>query len=193
MYEPVADSCVTILPKYNTNEYPEPSDDDSHAQTKESKNNDNRLKAKQPPEKPPRRIRLQKLQKLDLKDPHTKLNENRNLKNCLKTDDYHIDLEDVNKLTFDCDKKNFIKNRYVSVSVQTSPTPPYRLRILPKRTRKRKSDPEKCDCNKDKITVCCLATSRIIFSQCGLTIVIIIWALLGAAAFHETEGNNKQF
>lgn len=190
MHEPVAETCVTIVPKFK--EYPDVSGEETH--TKEIKNNDNRIKANVIPEKPPRRIKLQKLrQHTTINDENeTKTNlfsdNTKNIQNNTKPEEYKVDLDDVNRLTIECEK-NFKNVKYVSVSVQATPNPPYRLRIWPKRWRRIKSDPEKCDFTRDAIGNCCVATSRWIFSQCGLTVIIIIWALLGAAAFHETEGN----
>lgn len=184
MYEPVADTCVTILPK-STNDFIF-SDEES---IKEVKNTDNRIKANAP-EKPPRRI---KLQKLNLKKEYNNEIPRHNItdKNTKNHDnlEHKIDLEDVNRLTLE-NEKHFKKEykKFVSVSVQATPSPPYRLRLFPKRSRKIKSAPENCDCNKDRIGFCCVTISRVMFSQCGLTVIIIIWALLGAAAFHETEG-----
>lgn len=196
MYEPVTTTCVTILPKLQT-DYTIQSDDET--QNKEIKNSDNRIKANVIPEKPPRRIKLQKSDHTSTSNENGNYNSNQLQSNQFRksydenqklqkhNEEYKVDLDDINRMTIECEK-NFKNINFVSVSVQATPYPPYRLRILPKRRRKIKSDREKCDCSKDKINSCCITTSRWMFSQCGLTIIIIIWALLGAAAFHETEG-----
>lgn len=70
-----------------------------------------------------------------------------------------------------------------SIGVQVSPSPRYRLRFLPI-----------CGCGSDEneweFCQCCFIlqlVGRWAFSQCGLAILLFIWALLGAAAFHSTE------
>ncbi|XP_049810344.1 uncharacterized protein LOC126253210 [Schistocerca nitens] len=75
-----------------------------------------------------------------------------------------------------------------SVEVQVSPSPQYRLRFLPI-----------CGCTADEseweFCQCCFIirlVGRWAFSQCGLGILLVIWALLGAAAFHSTEGPHEE-
>lgn len=215
MYEPVADSCVTILTRFSDcGEYQQTSsvvhsDDESrtHREEKEIKNNDNKIRANVIPEKPPRRIKLQKLnqscprQSDNIAPPSpaspalcmATADSGKNCSNEHKADDtmrtkdeHKVDLEDINRLSVESERN--YKNKFLSVGVQVSPLPPYRLRVLPQSMRKVKSDPEKCDCSKGRAALCCTATGRWMFSQCGLTVIIITWALLGAAAFHETEG-----
>ncbi|GLV35360.1 uncharacterized protein CBL_01490 [Carabus blaptoides fortunei] len=211
MYEPVADSCVTILTRLvDCNEYQQASsvvhsDDELRThREKEIKNNDNKIKANVIPEKPPRRIKLQKLNQSCPKQsdnsappsPAPCMATGDTGKNCcgerkMRTNDEHkVDLEDINRLSVESDRN--YRNKFLSVGVQVSPLPPYRLRVLPMSMRKVKSDPEKCDCGKDRVALCCTATGRLMFSQCGLTVIIITWALLGAAAFHETEGPRER-
>ncbi|XP_066990914.2 uncharacterized protein [Anabrus simplex] len=75
-------------------------------------------------------------------------------------------------------------NLYMSVGVQVSPSPQYRLRFLPI-----------CGCSQDEsewefchFRFFLRLIGRWAFSQCGLGILLFLWALLGAAAFQQTEG-----
>lgn len=171
MYEPVQDSCVTILkPNFvMQNSYEQQSDIDIEDLSKtdhseEQQQQQQQQQQEQPPDKPPRRNRLRKLEN------SFKMRQNSN-DNCIDID--HINLES---------ERNY-KNKYITISVQTSPIVPYRLRIFPKMC----SMDEK-ENSQNKLKTCCRIISQIFLSQIGLTITLILWALLGAAGFYSTEG-----
>ncbi|PSN49141.1 hypothetical protein C0J52_14887 [Blattella germanica] len=81
--------------------------------------------------------------------------------------------------------------RYSSVGIQVSPSPQYRLRFLPicGCTSYENSD---WQCGTQRIRSLLRFTGRWMFSQCGLGIILFIWALLGAAAFRATEGPQEE-
>lgn len=87
-------------------------------------------------------------------------------------------------------ERNF-KIKRVSTAVQTSPLIPYRLRFWPKASGSVKCDPEKHACSIIHFQCCCRTISQLFLSQIGLTIVLVLWALAGAAAFYYTEGKLK--
>lgn len=97
---------------------------------------------------------------------------------CIDVD--HINLES---------ERNY-KNKYVSIGVQTSPLVPYRLRFWPKGSSNVKCNPDESGCSKLQLKCCCHTFSRLCLSQIGLTIMLVFWALLGAAAFFYTEGKS---
>lgn len=173
MYEPVTDTHVTILkPNFAIqNCYEQQSDIDIEDLSKTDVSEENHEEQPvasqeeliQPPEKPPRRNKLKKLEDF-------KMRQN-NVDNFIDID--HINLES---------ERNY-KNRFLTVSVQTSPIVPYRLRLLPKMC----SIDEKY--SENKLKCCCRVISQLFLSQVGLTITLISWALLGAAGFYNTEGN----
>lgn len=94
-----------------------------------------------------------------------------------------IDVDHINIQS----EKNF-KNKRVSTAVQTSPLVPYRLRFWPKAPKTAKCDPEKHACSIVHFQCCCRTISQFFLSQIGLTLVLVLWALAGAAAFYYTEG-----
>ncbi|XP_018570482.1 uncharacterized protein LOC108910376 isoform X2 [Anoplophora glabripennis] len=86
---------------------------------------------------------------------------------------------------------NNYKNRLVEASVQTTHLVPYRLRFWPGTNCDVKLSPSETNCAL-KAKCCCRILSQWILSQVGLTIVVTIWALLGALAFFNTEGPREQ-
>lgn len=176
MYEPVADSCVTILsPKYklkNSFDLSDAEEDTTRITFNESSEN--------APEKPPRRHKFQKLKTQNsLEDNHNyhtsyeKMGSGKG-DNCINIDHIHLESE-----------RNY-KNKFQAIGVQTSPLVPYRLRFWPVRASYVKC-PEESSA-KDKIKFCFKTLSQWFLSQVGLTLILIMWALLGAAAFYKTEG-----
>lgn len=171
MYEPVTDDThVTILkPNFVIKDYYEQQcdidiEDLSKTDISEENLNDEQPVASredliQPPEKPPRRNKLKRLEKM------------RQDSNCIDIE--HINLES---------ERNY-KNRFKSISIQTSPIVPYRLRIFPKMCS---VQDEKF--NQNQFKTFCRILSQLFLSQFGLTITLITWALLGAAGFYNTEG-----
>lgn len=83
------------------------------------------------------------------------------------------------------------KNKHVSIGTQTSPLVPYRLRFWPKGSRNVKCDPSQSSCSKVQLKCCCRTFSQLFLSQIGLTVVLVIWALVGAAGFFYTEGEES--
>lgn len=82
------------------------------------------------------------------------------------------------------------KIKKVDANTQTLHLIPYRLRFLPVTDCDVKLGPSennytlRCQC-------CCRLFSQWILSQVGLTIIVVIWALLGALAFFYTEGKKN--
>lgn len=182
MYEPVSDGCVTIInPKYNNRRTYDQSDveeDSTNVVYRDcEKNND------QPPDKPPRRNKLQKQVKKQSSLDCAVLNR----RNCDKmrtgNGDNYID---VDHITLESERN--YKNRFHSIGVQTSALLPYRLRFWPRLNSDIKCDPSGNSSLKDKLRCFGRTLSQWIFSQLGLTIILFNWALLGAAAFYKTEG-----
>ncbi|CAH1159549.1 unnamed protein product [Phaedon cochleariae] len=82
---------------------------------------------------------------------------------------------------------NGLKNRRVDASVQTTHLVPYRLRFLPPTSCDVKLGPSEPSCAL-RISCCCRVLSQWLLSQIGLSLVVVVWALLGALAFFNTEG-----
>lgn len=82
------------------------------------------------------------------------------------------------------------KGKRVSTGVQTNPLVPYRLRFWPKASRSPKGDPDGRACSAAHFHCCCRTISQFFLSQIGLTLVLVLWALAGAAAFYYTEGES---
>lgn len=97
---------------------------------------------------------------------------------------------DVDHINVQSEKSSKIKR--VSTAVQTSPLIPYRLRFWPKAPRSVKCDPEKHACSIVHFQCCCRTLSQWFLSQIGLTVVLVLWALAGAAAFYYTEGKFRR-
>lgn len=96
---------------------------------------------------------------------------------------------DVDNINIQSEKTFRIKR--VSTAVQTSPLVPYRLRFWPKASGNGKCDPDKHVCSIVHFQCCCRTISQFFLSQIGLTLVLVLWALAGAAAFYYTEGEFK--
>lgn len=84
--------------------------------------------------------------------------------------------------------KELTSGQYTSVGVQVSPSPQYRLRFLPIGSCTAYNSSEWELCGIKGIRFILRLVGRWIFSQCGLGVLLFIWALLGAAAFRATEG-----
>lgn len=178
MYEPVSDNCVTILaPKYKLKNSFDHSDVDE-----ESGRITYDDRTDQVPEKPPRRHKFQKLKtENSLEEPVSNCAYKKSEKmgsgkgdNCINIDQIHLDAD-----------KNY-RNKFQSVGIQTSPLVPYRLRFWPVRPSHFKCPEEST--TKDKLKFCFRTLSQWFLSQIGLTLILIVWGLLGAAAFFKTEG-----
>lgn len=83
------------------------------------------------------------------------------------------------------------KGKRVSTGVQTTPLVPYRLRFWPKASGGVKCDPDGSACSVVHFRCCCRTISQFFLSQIGLTFVLVLWALAGAAAFYYTEGERR--
>lgn len=81
------------------------------------------------------------------------------------------------------------KIKKLDASVQTLHLIPYRLRFLPGTNCDVKLGPSENNCAL-RCNCCCRIFSQWILSQVGLSVVVVLWALLGALAFFYTEGNN---
>lgn len=89
---------------------------------------------------------------------------------------------DIDHITLE---RNY-KNKRLSVATQTSHVVPYRLKFWPKWTGTAK-------CGEDAkafehVACCCRTLSQWCLSQVGLAVILFCWALLGAFAFYQTEG-----
>ncbi|XP_074025979.1 uncharacterized protein isoform X2 [Leptinotarsa decemlineata] len=166
MYEPVSDRCITttiIKPsKLPTDEYPVSGYGDRRDLP--------------PPEKPPRRnsraLRRTSQQESNEGSIPPKMRTG-NGDTCV----------DIDHMTLD----HNLKNKKTDAAVQTTHLVPYRLRFLPGTDCDVKLSPSETSCSL-KLKCCCRILSRWILSQVGLSIVVVIWALLGALAFFRTEG-----
>lgn len=182
MYEPVSDGCVTIItPNYgNKRTYSQSDAEEDCTNVPFSDCNRNN---EQPPQKPPRRNKLQKQANKASSLNCAALNR----RNCEKmrtgNGDNYID---VDHITLESERN--YKNRFNSVGVQTSQLLPYRLRFWPKLVSDFKCDPSGNSSIKNKLKCCGRTLSQWFLSQIGLLIILFNWALLGAAAFYKTEG-----
>lgn len=79
------------------------------------------------------------------------------------------------------------KIKKTDASVQTLHLIPYRLRFLPGTDCDVKVGPCENSCAL-RCSFCCRIFSQWILSQIGLSIIVVLWALLGALAFFYTEG-----
>jgi hypothetical protein len=91
------------------------------------------------------------------------------------------------ELPLSVNNKEFIAGQYMSVGVQVSPLPQYRLRFLPT-GRCTAYDNDSQHNGVERIRLCLHLVGRCVLSQCGLGVILFVWALLGAAAFRATEG-----
>lgn len=129
----------------------------------------------QPPENPPRQNKIQSSFDCSVL----------NRRNCDKMRTGNGDnYVDVDHITLESERN--YKNRFHSIGVQTSALLPYRLRFFPKFHTYLGCDPSSSLTN--KLCFCGKTLSQCLFSQVGLTFILINWALLGAAAFYKTEG-----
>ena len=85
-----------------------------------------------------------------------------------------------------------LNNNCSSVGIQVSPSPQYRLRFLPICGCTSPDNGEWQSCSPKRLRFLLRFTGRWMFSQCGLGILLFIWALLGAAAFRATEGPQEE-
>jgi hypothetical protein len=92
------------------------------------------------------------------------------------------------ELPLSVNNKEIIAGQYMSVGVQVSPLPQYRLRFLPIVSCTAYESSESQHNGIERIRFCLHLVGRWMLSQCGLGMILFIWALLGAAAFRATEG-----
>uniref|UniRef100_A0A6P7FJD9 Uncharacterized protein LOC114330851 isoform X1 n=2 Tax=Diabrotica virgifera virgifera TaxID=50390 RepID=A0A6P7FJD9_DIAVI len=168
MYEPVLDRCVTstiIKPSRH------PTDD--FLINEYGENND---LEPPPPERPPRR--------------HGKISKQNGSQ---ETNAYLSPVKmrpsngDTTTIDVDHMKLTNNKNKKVDASVQTLHIVPYRLRFVPGTDCDVKLSPSEKSCAL-KLACCCRLLSQWILSQIGLSMILVVWALLGAYAFYNTEG-----
>ncbi|KAF5296955.1 hypothetical protein FQR65_LT10107 [Abscondita terminalis] len=180
MYEPVSDGCVTYINSKYGNKITYDQSDVEEDCTNCVYEDCNKIN-EQPPEKPPRRSKIQSSFDCAVF----------NRRNCDKMRTGNVDnYIDVDHITLESERN--YKNRFHSIGVQTSTLLPYRLRFFPKFH----SD---IDCVApsgssfiNKLCFCGKTLSQCLFSQVGLTFILVNWALLGAAAFYKTEGPREQ-
>lgn len=89
----------------------------------------------------------------------------------------------------DIDHLGSYKIKKIDASAQTIHLIPYRLRFLPGTNCDVKLGPSENSCAL-RCNCCCRIFSQWILSQVGLSIVVVIWALIGALAFFYSEGKN---
>jgi hypothetical protein len=129
-------------------------------------------------------------------DPESSRNDNRNKEDTqimmsgegeIRSDNSKVIYKDT-ELPLSVNNKELTSGQYTSVGVQVSPSPQYRLRFLPigSCTNYNRSEWELCGTKGIRLLL--HLVGRWIFSQCGLGVILFIWALLGAAAFRATEG-----
>ncbi|KAH1019577.1 hypothetical protein HUJ04_009371 [Dendroctonus ponderosae] len=104
------------------------------------------------------------------------------------TGDFYVDMDHI-QVGFRGTAKG--EQTTAEAEVQTTHLVPYRLRFWPRTDCKFKLGPSESSCSL-KCKCCCQLLSQWMLSQVGLTIVVIIWALLGAYAFYVTEGPREQ-
>lgn len=98
--------------------------------------------------------------------------------------DYYADVEHIRVGLMPCPKKpNGAPT--ADAEVQTTHLVPYRLRFWPRCNFK--LGPSETSCAL-KCQCCLMVLGQWLLSQAGLTIILVIWALLGAYAFYVTEG-----
>jgi hypothetical protein len=97
-------------------------------------------------------------------------------------------LDKDTELPLSDNNKELIAGQYMSVGVQVSPLPQYRLRFLPIGSCTSNDSSESQHNGVKRIRFCLHLVGRWMLSQCGLGLMMFIWALLGAAAFRATEG-----
>jgi hypothetical protein len=91
-------------------------------------------------------------------------------------------------LPLSINNKELTAGQYTSVGIQVSPSPQYRLRFLPAGGCSAYNSSEWELCGIKRIQFFLRLIGRWTFSQCGLSVILFIWALLGATAFRATEG-----
>ncbi|XP_021932189.1 uncharacterized protein LOC110835848 isoform X3 [Zootermopsis nevadensis] len=91
-------------------------------------------------------------------------------------------------LPISIDNKEFTAEQCISVGVQVSPSPQYRLRFLPAGGCSANNSSEWEFCGSERMRFFLQLVGRWTFSQSGLGVILFIWALLGATAFRATEG-----
>lgn len=223
MYEPVSDSCVTVVvgSKYSPaahrqnheqnqrqHHQQEHSDaDDESATTATPINNCNNLTSTgtadaplnadvhkeqiyQQEQRSPRRLPRRK----KIRAPTIANHESADCKNYQLYNNHKVNTNamrtgngdkciDIDHITLE---RNY-KNKKLNIATQTSHVVPYRLKFWPKLTGSVK-------CGEDAkalehVVCCCRTLSQWCLSQVGLALILVCWALLGAFAFYQTEGN----
>lgn len=83
--------------------------------------------------------------------------------------------KNVHKMNLSSDKSS---PGNISVGIQASPYPPFRLHVLPP------------DDWRDTETLC-LKLVKLVVCQCGLACIVLLWALFGALMFHLAEAPHE--
>ncbi|XP_066245435.1 potassium channel subfamily K member 6-like isoform X2 [Euwallacea similis] len=105
------------------------------------------------------------------------------------TGDFYVDIDHIHLGLTNSISKG--EPSIADAEVQTTHLVPYRLRLWPKTDCDFKLSPAETSCSLR--CKCCLQVfSQWLLSQAGLTLILFIWALLGAFAFYNTEGPREQ-
>lgn len=129
-------------------------------------------------------------------DPDLNRNDNRNEDDTdvvisaegeIRLDNSKVTYKDT-ALPLSINNKELTAGQYISVGVQVSPSPQYRLRFLPAGGCSAYNSSEWKLCGTERIRFFLRLVGRWTFSQFGLGVILFIWALLGATAFRATEG-----
>ncbi|KAL1506703.1 hypothetical protein ABEB36_006017 [Hypothenemus hampei] len=102
--------------------------------------------------------------------------------------DFYVDVDHIHVGFTNSNKP---ERTTTNVGVQTTHLIPYRLRFWPKTDCNFKLSPSNTSCGL-KCKSCLKIFSQCLLSQVGLTIMVTIWALVGAYAFYITEGPREQ-
>jgi hypothetical protein len=129
-------------------------------------------------------------------DPDLNRNDNRNeddrkvvisTEGAIQLDNAKVTYKDT-ALPLGINNKEHAAGQYISIGVQVSPSPQYRLRFLPTGGCSACNSSEWELRDTGRIRFLLRLIGRWTFSQCGLGVILFIWALLGATAFRATEG-----
>lgn len=187
MYEPVSDSCVTIVgPRHSMGTQQHQQHEQSDADDESAPNTISSIPIDDTKDqRSPRRLPRRKKNRAPSINQHNTADcpvyKNHKIIDEMRTGngDKCIDIDQITL------ERNY-KNKKLHVSTQTSQVVPYRLKFWPKITSTTK-------CTGDakaieRMTCCCRTFSQWCLSQIGLTIILFCWALFGALAFYQTEG-----
>ncbi|XP_019870502.2 potassium channel subfamily K member 2 isoform X2 [Aethina tumida] len=108
------------------------------------------------------------------------------MKSCGNVADSCVTIDQINL------ENGFSRSKLVERSAQTSHLIPYRLRFWPRLKSNVKLGPSESSCTKLRLICLCRVVSQWLLSQVGLTLILFIWALVGAYGFLITEGPREQ-